>query len=219
MFKYVNLTPNSGGNIRKHGCLWYFHAASARENISGVWVIAFTAAALGSSRIWHYRLPVDNSKICWMIRWDYLYFHSIDGTCTLISTNNTGSVISVTMRSKSVGLPVACLRDAILSQGRHNERDGVSNHQPRDCLLKCLFRRRSKKTSKLRVTGLCEGNSPVTAQRASNTENVSIWWRHHFGLLPNYWSTVSVCIGTSIRHKWFPLAKYHQHRALKLSFI
>ena len=39
------------------------------------------------------------------------------------------------------------------------------------------------KTSKLRVTGLCEGNSPVTdgfpAQRASNEENVSIWWRHH----------------------------------------
>ena len=47
----------------------------------------------------------------------------------------------------------------------------------------CLFRRRSKKTSKLRVTGLCEGNSPVTgdfpAQMASNAENVSIWWRHH----------------------------------------
>ena len=37
------------------------------------------------------------------------------------------------------------------------------------------FNRRSKKTSKLRVTGLCAENSPVTsdfpAQRASNTEN------------------------------------------------
>ena len=46
-----------------------------------------------------------------------------------------------------------------------------------------LFRRRSKKTSKLRVTGLCAGNSPVTgefpAQMASNAENASIWWRHH----------------------------------------
>ena len=44
-------------------------------------------------------------------------------------------------------------------------------------------RRRSKKTSKLRVTGLCDGNSPVTcefpAQMASNAENVSIWWRRH----------------------------------------
>ena len=38
---------------------------------------------------------------------------------------------------------------------RHNERGGVSNHQPYDCLLSCSFRRRTKKTSKLRVTGLC----------------------------------------------------------------
>ena len=43
---------------------------------------------------------------------------------------------------------------------RHNDHDGVSNHQPHDCLLNRLFRRRSKKTSKLRVTGLCAGNSP-----------------------------------------------------------
>ena len=68
-------------------------------------------------------------------------------------------------------------------QWRHNEPDGVSNHQPYHCLLICLFRRRSKKTSKLRDTGLCAGNSPVTgelpAQMASNAEDVSIWWRHH----------------------------------------
>ena len=68
-------------------------------------------------------------------------------------------------------------------QWHHNERDGVSNHQPHDCLLKRLFTRRSKKTSKLRVTALYSGNSPVTgefpAQRASNAENVSNWWRHH----------------------------------------
>ena len=43
---------------------------------------------------------------------------------------------------------------------RHNGRDGVSNHQPHDCLLNRLFRRGSKKTSKLRVTGLCAWNSP-----------------------------------------------------------
>ena len=68
-------------------------------------------------------------------------------------------------------------------QWRHNERNGVSNHRRYDCLLNRLFRRRSKKTSKLRVTGLCEGNPPVTrgfpSQRASNVENVSIWWRQH----------------------------------------
>ena len=42
---------------------------------------------------------------------------------------------------------------------------------------------RSKKTPKLRVTGLCAGNSPGTgefpAQMASNAEEASIWWRHH----------------------------------------
>ena len=42
----------------------------------------------------------------------------------------------------------------------HNDHDGVSNHQPHGCLLNRLFRSRSKKTSKLRVTGLCVGNSP-----------------------------------------------------------
>ena len=63
-------------------------------------------------------------------------------------------------------------------QWRRNEHDGVSNHQPNYCLLNRLFRRSSKKTSKLRVTGLCVGNSRVTgefpAQRAINAENVSI---------------------------------------------
>ena len=38
-------------------------------------------------------------------------------------------------------------------QWRHNGRDNVSNHQPQDCLVNCLFRRRWKKTSKLHVTG------------------------------------------------------------------
>ena len=45
-------------------------------------------------------------------------------------------------------------------QWRHNGHNSVSNHQPHDCLLNRLFRWRSKKTSKLRVTGLCAGNSP-----------------------------------------------------------
>ena len=35
------------------------------------------------------------------------------------------------------------------SQWRHNVHDGVSNHQPRDCLLNRVFRHRTKKTSKL----------------------------------------------------------------------
>ena len=72
-------------------------------------------------------------------------------------------------------------------QWRHNERDGVSDHQTHDSLLNRLFRRRSKKTSKLRVTDLCVRNSRVTGefptQRASTAENFSIWCRHYDLLL------------------------------------
>ena len=76
-------------------------------------------------------------------------------------------------------------------QCRHNEYEDVSNHQRPDCLPNLLFSRRSKITSKLRITGLCEGNSPVTgefpAQRASIAENVSIWWRHHVNRQMGEW--------------------------------
>ena len=65
----------------------------------------------------------------------------------------------------------------------HNGCDSISNHQSHDRLLNRLFRCRSKKTSKLHVTGLCAGNTPGTgefpAPMASNAENVSIWWRPH----------------------------------------
>ena len=52
----------------------------------------------------------------------------------------------------------------MILQWRHNECDGIWNHQRLDCLLNRLFRRRSKKTSKLHLTGLCEGNSQVTSE-------------------------------------------------------
>ena len=77
-----------------------------------------------------------------------------------------------------------------------NRRDSVSKQQPHDCLLNRLFRRRSKKTSKLPVTGLCAGNSPGTAefpaQMASSAENVSIWWRHHVHWCSEYSNLIHV---------------------------
>ena len=70
-------------------------------------------------------------------------------------------------------------------QWLHNEHNGSSNHQSLDCLFRC----RSKNTSKFRVTGLCEGNRSITSgfplQRASNAENVSIWWCHHDQFSPS----------------------------------
>ena len=85
-------------------------------------------------------------------------------------------LIWTSFREKAWAIPITL-------HWRHNGRDGVSNHQPHHCLLNRLFMCRSKKTSKLRVTGLCAGNFTGTgefpAQMASNAENVSIWWRHH----------------------------------------
>ena len=105
----------------------------------------------------------------WSLALSYRYVPS--GTCGL------------SMLWYSVIGPLYWQRSAKPLQWRHNDHDCVSNHQPHGCLLKRLFRHRSKKTSKLRDTGLCVGNSPGTgefpAQMASNAENVSIWWRHH----------------------------------------
>ena len=65
----------------------------------------------------------------------------------------------------------------------NDESDGVSNHQPHDSWTNRLFNAQIKENSKLRITGLCEGNSLMTgeftAQRASNADDVSILWRHH----------------------------------------
>ena len=96
---------------------------------------------------------------------------------------------------------------------RHNKRDSVSNHQPHDCLLNSLFRRRSKKTSKLRVTGFCAGNSPGPAnsphkgpvtRKMFPFDDVIMGkyngaygnvWTHHDGVIkwkhfPRYWPFV-----------------------------
>ena len=79
-------------------------------------------------------------------------------------------------------IPHAGLANLLMKalQWRHNERDGVSNDRRLDCLLSRLFRLTSKKTSKLSVTGLCEGIHRWP-KRASNAKNVSIWWRHYGG--------------------------------------
>ena len=75
-------------------------------------------------------------------------------------------------------------------------RDGVSNHRRLDCLLHPLFRRKSKQESKLRFTGLCEGNPPATggfpSQRASNATK-------YFHLITSTW----------IFRSWYQSTLYH----------
>ena len=62
------------------------------------------------------------------------------------------------IRAVSCYIDISLTLTNVALKWRHNEGDGVSNHQPHDCLLNPYSRRRSKKTSKLHGTGLCEGN-------------------------------------------------------------
>ena len=99
-------------------------------------------------------------------------------------------------------------------QWRHDGCDGVSNYQRLDCLLNRLFGFRSKKTSKICVTGFCEGNSPVTSeflsQRASNVENVSIWWRHHDSPNRTCQHGGQIIIAGCLRHSFCNLLSEYQ---------
>ena len=105
----------------------------------------------------------------------------LDNRCALLSNDNCSETVEEQKTFQQSETWKSWMKLSLL--WRHNEPDGVSNHQPHGCLLNRLFGHRSKKTSKLRVTGLCAGNSSKTgefpAQMASNAENVSIWWHHH----------------------------------------
>ena len=109
--------------------------------------------------------------------------------------HNISSLCKLQIKNASYGLIHYVSLHSVINHSlsllwRHNGHDGVSNHQPHHYLLSRLFRRRSKKTSMLRETGLCAGNSPVTgefpAQMASNAENASNWWRHHVDFYCNF---------------------------------
>ena len=115
------------------------------------------------------------------LNWLYGYFGRSGSTKklwhnhNLIKHNNTLCIFDV-MYSNIHLVPL---------QWRHNECDGISNHRRLRCLLNRLFRRRSKKISQHRVTGLCEGKSlgpmnsphrgPVT-QKMSRFDDVIMRW-------------------------------------------
>ena len=109
-------------------------------------------------------------------------------------------------------------------QWHHNEHDGISNHQRLDCLLNRLFKHRSKKTSKLHATDLCEGNSLVTgefpSQRTSNTKNASIWWCHHEQRLTYIRVLVKNCIIILCgRRPEYSGKVFHHHDCLCAAFV
>ena len=93
------------------------------------------------------------------------------------------------------------------------------NHRCPRCLLDCLFRCWSNKTSKLRVTGFCEGNSPVTGdfprakgqlRRKCFYTMTSSWWFAKNS--PKKWS--NLCLTFPVQMKrgltlGFRLTKLH----------
>ena len=121
-----------------------------------------------------------------------------------------------------VYLPWFCQVQLLALLWRHNGHGSLSNHQPRDCLFNRLFRRRSKKTSKLRVTGPCAGNSPVTdefpTQMASYAENVSIWWRHH-GMRPSASCTVMIALRCPTAYRYFTCCHFLPNQQLATYII
>ena len=78
-----------------------------------------------------------------------LVWTGLMGTHVTVPLDGTEHIV----KQVHTGTPVSSIHNSDVIIGR----DGVSNHQPHDCLLSCLFRRRSKKTSKLRVAGLWLG--------------------------------------------------------------
>ena len=66
---------------------------------------------------------------------------------------------------------------------RHNDHDGVSNHQPHCLFTQPFIQTQIKENIKApRHWPLCgefTGTGEFPAQKASYAENVSIWWRHH----------------------------------------
>ena len=129
---------------------------------------------------WMHIIAYSTQPIPWLlIIWRYkrIYLWNIESHLTHNGCKKTFIYFRFECRSLCSCYSVASSHYQAPLQWRHNELDGVSKHQPHDCLLNRLFRRRSKKTSKLRVTGLCAGNSSGTGefptQRASNAENVT----------------------------------------------
>ena len=146
----------------------------------------------GLSHVWRKAITRAIDAFCQMdlyehdsVKFELRYKGCLSRKCRLQNSSHFRSILNVLTRQVLViciyGFSTFVI-SACTIQWRHNGCDGVSDHQPHECLLN-RFRRRSNKTSKLYVTGLCVGNSPVTGefptQRANNAENVSIWWRHH----------------------------------------
>ena len=107
----------------------------------------------------------------WQLKWDWLMIHL---SCRKSVTWQVSDDVIYWPNWLSSSYGTNMNR---LLQWRHNGRDGVSNHQPHQCLLNRLLRR-SKKTSKFRAIGLCVGNSPVNSPHKCVVRTVEMTVSH-----------------------------------------
>ena len=99
----------------------------------------------------------------------------------------------------------------------HNGRDSVSNHEPHDCLLNCLFKRRSKKTGEIPaemannakicfhlMTSLCFGVHwyrsclPISLMTKSMVPSDAIWQQRSGWTL----AEIITCCPTALSHHY-----------------
>ena len=97
---------------------------------------------------------------------------------------------------------------------------GVSNHQPHLGLLNRLSRRRSKRTSKLRVTGLCEGKSSVAGELIQTTwdqyqYDEFITWKR----FPHRWPFVRVSVFYKKMYYWVHWLWYHHDIGIQWTWL
>ena len=170
----TSVNKESHGSWKTMNWVWDFSSQLWPFSWHGLIIIPARISSHMSSKEWD-----EGTHIRWSLATDKSFTpHCIMDVITYLCCDQNQTLLVKVTRGN-----VSCMICRSTLQWRHNQLDGISNHRRLDGLLNHLFRRGSKKTSKLRVTGLCKGNSPVVSefstQRASNVENVSIWWRHH----------------------------------------
>ena len=160
-------------NARRHDVLFHTQIFIHQCNVwASLWGMTY---AYNKSKPWNIATSAMEAFTDILPLMDSLLWH-VGDTIQLVPIRYDGWVTVVTAGDSSVWqkrhLIHVLMYPPYTSQWRNNGFAGFSNHQPHDYLLNRLFMSRSKKTSKLRVTGLCVGNSPVTgefpAQRSSN---------------------------------------------------
>ena len=146
--------------------------------------------------------PREKSYVCWQCRWQRWLWRQtlmtysdvtrawwrLKARVTWIFFKNLSSQIPWKIYHRLVDSPYKgqwyVFHDTMPSplQWCYNERNGVLNHRYLDCLLNHLFKCKKENIKAPRhwpLWGESTGDRWIPLTKASNAENVSIWWRHH----------------------------------------